>query len=99
MPDNREANKSVARRLADEVFGQGDPNAFDEIIFKDYVHHNIPVPGIPGTKAGFRHGGRPGRLGRPGPRDDAVNCDRPLRAPPDDAEAVTTRPGRRRTGG
>jgi steroid delta-isomerase-like uncharacterized protein len=27
---------------------------FDEIVADDYVNHNIPVPGIPGTKAGFR---------------------------------------------
>jgi steroid delta-isomerase-like uncharacterized protein len=54
VSDNAEANESVARRLADEVFGQGDLNAFDELFSKDYVNHNIPVPGIPGTKAGFR---------------------------------------------
>ncbi len=28
--------------------------AFDELLSDDYVNHNIPVPGIPGTKAGFR---------------------------------------------
>src|ERR1700730_19342805 len=54
VSDSTEANKSVARRLAGEVFGRGDLNAFDELFSKDYVNHNIPVPGIPGTKAGFR---------------------------------------------
>src|SRR3984893_11698524 len=54
VSDSTEANKSVARRLAGEVFGRGDLNAFDELFSKDYVNHNIPVPGIPGTKAGFK---------------------------------------------
>jgi steroid delta-isomerase-like uncharacterized protein len=49
-----EANKAVARRLAGEVFSQGDMKAFDEIVAEDYVNHSIPVPGIPGTKEGFR---------------------------------------------
>jgi steroid delta-isomerase-like uncharacterized protein len=47
-------NKAVARRLVDEVLCGGDLHAFDEIVAADYVNHNIPVPGIPGTKAGFR---------------------------------------------
>src|SRR3984893_9857294 len=54
VSDSTEANKSVARRLAGEVFGRGDLNAFDELFSKDYVNHNIPVPAIPGTKDGFR---------------------------------------------
>ena len=49
-----EINKAVANRLAREVFSQGDMVAFDELLSDDYVNHNIPVPGIPGTKAGFR---------------------------------------------
>jgi steroid delta-isomerase-like uncharacterized protein len=49
-----EANKAVANRLAREVFSQGDMVAFEELLSDDYVNHNIPVPGIPGTKAGFR---------------------------------------------
>jgi steroid delta-isomerase-like uncharacterized protein len=48
------ANKDVARRLAEQVFSQGDLATLDEIFADDYVNHNIPVPGIPGTKAGFR---------------------------------------------
>jgi hypothetical protein len=47
-------NKAVARRLVDEVLCGGDLHALDEIVAADYVNHNIPVPGIPGTKAGFR---------------------------------------------
>jgi steroid delta-isomerase-like uncharacterized protein len=49
-----EANKLVAHRLAAEVFSLGDMASFDELVSEAYVHHNIPVPGIPGTKAGFR---------------------------------------------
>ncbi len=50
----QEANKVIARRLADEVFSQGDMRTFDEIFADTYVNHNMPVPGIPGTKEGFR---------------------------------------------
>ena len=49
-----EANKRVARRLADEVFSQGNMQTFDEIIAAHYVNHHMPVPGVPGTKDGFR---------------------------------------------
>jgi steroid delta-isomerase-like uncharacterized protein len=45
---------AVARRLAVDVFSRGDLDAYDEIFADDYVNHNIPVPDIPGTKAGFR---------------------------------------------
>jgi len=51
---DQEAKVAVARRLADEVFSKGDMRALDEIIPENYVNHNIPVPGIPGTKAGFK---------------------------------------------
>jgi steroid delta-isomerase-like uncharacterized protein len=50
----QEANVAVARRLANEVFSKGDMKSFDEIFADRYVNHSIPVPGIPGTKAGFR---------------------------------------------
>ena len=50
----QEANVAVARRLANDVFSKGDLKVFDEIFADRYVNHNIPVPGIPGTKAGFR---------------------------------------------
>jgi steroid delta-isomerase-like uncharacterized protein len=46
--------KAVARRLAEDVFSKGDFAAFDEIFADEYVNHSIPVPGIPGTKEGFR---------------------------------------------
>jgi steroid delta-isomerase-like uncharacterized protein len=49
-----EANVAVARRLADEVFSKGDIKSFDELLADGYVNHNIPVPGVPGTKTGFR---------------------------------------------
>ena len=51
---NKDARAAIARRLADEVFSGGNMAAFDEIIADSYVNHNMPVPGIPGTKAGFR---------------------------------------------
>jgi len=50
----QEANIAVARRLASDVFSKGDMKSFDEIFADAYVNHNIPVPGVPGTKAGFR---------------------------------------------
>ena len=46
--------KLVVTRLADEVLTNGDLETFDEIFADEYVNHNIPVPGIPGTKAGFK---------------------------------------------
>ncbi len=54
MTNSPDANKTVARRLAQEVLSQGDMDTFDEIVADTYVNHNIPVPGIPGTKEGFR---------------------------------------------
>jgi steroid delta-isomerase-like uncharacterized protein len=47
-------NKTVARRLADEVFSQGNMQTFDEIFADAYVNHTMPVPGLPGTKDGFK---------------------------------------------
>ncbi len=49
-----EKNKVVARRLADEVFSAGNMRTLEEILAANYVNHNIPVPGIPGTKDGFK---------------------------------------------
>ena len=54
MPTDSDAKKAIAQRLAREVFSGGDMRVFDELVADDYVNHNIPVPGIPGTKAGFR---------------------------------------------
>jgi steroid delta-isomerase-like uncharacterized protein len=54
MSQAQEANKVVARRLAEEVFSRGNMRTFDEIFAESYVNHNMPVPGIPGTKEGFR---------------------------------------------
>jgi steroid delta-isomerase-like uncharacterized protein len=48
------SNRTIAKRLAEEVFSKGDMGTFDEIFAEDYVNHHMPVPGIPGTKAGFR---------------------------------------------
>ena len=55
MTESPDANKFVAKRLAELVFSGGDMRVFDELFAEDYVNHNMPVPGIPGTKAGFRH--------------------------------------------
>ena len=53
MTDNTN-NRTIAKRLAEEVFSKGDMRTFDAIFADSYVNHNMPVPGIPGTKAGFR---------------------------------------------
>jgi len=49
-----ETNKAVALRLANEVFSQGNLRTFDEIFADGYVNHTMPVPGVPGTKDGFK---------------------------------------------
>jgi steroid delta-isomerase-like uncharacterized protein len=49
-----QTNKDVARRLADEVFSNGNMRTFDEIFDDAYVNHTMPVPGMPGTKDGFK---------------------------------------------
>ena len=54
VTSNLEANKLIAQRLVDEIFGKGDMRAFDELFADNYVNHNMPVPSIPGTKEGFR---------------------------------------------
>lgn len=46
--------KTVAKRLAEEVFSRGNMQTFDEIIAPTYVNHRMPVPNIPGTKEGFK---------------------------------------------
>jgi steroid delta-isomerase-like uncharacterized protein len=54
MSVDQEANRAVARRLAEEVFGQGDMTTYDDIFAAAYVQHNMPVPDLPGTKAGYK---------------------------------------------
>ena len=49
-----DSNKADGTRLAKDVFSRGDMQAFNEIISENYVLHNVPVPTLPGTKAGFR---------------------------------------------
>lgn len=46
--------KTVAKRLAEEVFSQGNMKTFDDIVAPQYVNHRMPAPNIPGTKEGFR---------------------------------------------
>jgi len=46
--------KALALRFADEVLSKGDLGTFEALFAEDYVNHNIPVPGVPGTKDGFR---------------------------------------------
>jgi len=74
MPDTMTRNKAVARRLAEEVFSRGDMQAFDEILAEDYVNHNIPVPGIPGNKDGFRQLVVATRRAFPDVEVDVENC-------------------------
>src|SRR5690348_3780332 len=52
--NTQDATKVVARQLADQVFSKGDLDAFEEIFSDNYINHNIPVAGIPGTKDGYR---------------------------------------------
>jgi steroid delta-isomerase-like uncharacterized protein len=54
MATNEESNRAIARRFVDEVFNHGNTKAYDELIADDYINHNPPVPGLPGSKAGFR---------------------------------------------
>ena len=54
MVETLNANKVAARRLVEDIFNRGDMQAFDELFADGYVNHNMPVPGIPGTRDGFR---------------------------------------------
>jgi steroid delta-isomerase-like uncharacterized protein len=54
MAIDLETNKAVATRLVQDVFNTGNMQAFDALFAEDYTNHNMPVPGVPGTKAGFR---------------------------------------------
>jgi len=51
---SQEKNKLVAKRLVEEVFNNGNMRIFNEIFADNYLNHNMPVPGVPGTKEGFR---------------------------------------------
>lgn len=44
----------AAKSLVADIFNRGDMEVFDRLFAKDYVNHNMPVPGVPGTKDGFR---------------------------------------------
>jgi len=48
------ASKAVALRLVESIFNKGDMQVFDELFADTYVNHNMPVPGISGTRSGFR---------------------------------------------
>jgi steroid delta-isomerase-like uncharacterized protein len=48
-----ETHKAIARRFAERLFNHGDAAAYDELVADGYVHHNPPIPGVPGTKDGF----------------------------------------------
>jgi steroid delta-isomerase-like uncharacterized protein len=47
-------SKAVARRLVESVLNRGDMQVFDELFADTYVNHNMPVPGLPGDRAGFK---------------------------------------------
>jgi steroid delta-isomerase-like uncharacterized protein len=53
MAHTQDQNKMLARRFVDEVFNAGNREAYDQLVADDYVNHNPPVPGVPGTKEGF----------------------------------------------
>jgi steroid delta-isomerase-like uncharacterized protein len=53
MSSTQEANKAIARRFVDEVFNAGNAGAYADLVTDDYVNHNPPIPGLPGTKDGF----------------------------------------------
>jgi steroid delta-isomerase-like uncharacterized protein len=53
MPSMQEENKALAQRFVDHVFNAGDRDVYDQLVADDYVNHNPPVPGVPGTKEGF----------------------------------------------
>jgi len=55
-PSDIEANKSVYRRMVDEVVNQGHFDVVDELFHPDYVDHAAPPgspPGLDGVKAIF----------------------------------------------
>ncbi len=52
--EKQESNKSVARRLVEEVLNKGNMKVFDDIFADNYAMRNVPVPAIPGTKEGVR---------------------------------------------
>ncbi len=54
MTQDYDAIKAAARRLADDVSGRGDLGASAEIFAGSYRNDNVPVPGIPATKARLR---------------------------------------------
>jgi steroid delta-isomerase-like uncharacterized protein len=47
-------NKAIVSRFVEEVFNNGNAEAYGELVADDYVNHNPPIPGLPGSKAGFR---------------------------------------------
>ena len=51
-------NKVLARRFVDEVFNAGN-RKYDQLVADDYVNHNPPVPGVPGSVSAT-HRGLPG---------------------------------------
>jgi steroid delta-isomerase-like uncharacterized protein len=44
QPSTSDQNKLVARRFGEEVWGQGDVDAADEVLAEDFIEHN-PAPG------------------------------------------------------
>jgi steroid delta-isomerase-like uncharacterized protein len=50
----QDANKSLAKRFVEEVFNPGNMDIYDQLVADDYLNHNPPIAGLPGTKQGFR---------------------------------------------
>lgn len=53
MGSTQEQNKTIAMRFVDQVFNSGNRPGYDDLVADDYLNHNPPIPGIPGTKEGF----------------------------------------------
>jgi predicted ester cyclase len=49
-----EQNKSVVRRLFEEVWNKGNLRALDELLAPDFADHTMP-PGMPDGRDGYRH--------------------------------------------
>jgi steroid delta-isomerase-like uncharacterized protein len=54
VPSSEERNKAIAARFVEEVFNKGNTQAYDELVADEYINHNPPIPGLPGSKPGFQ---------------------------------------------
>lgn len=64
-------NKTVARRILDEGFSQGNADVLDEVMSEDFVNHNAP-PGMDTSREGVKSVIRIEREGFPDLRVDLI---------------------------